>query len=380
MWKFWCDPVDEKGTCRDQSKAGHLRIPLFHFDETTPLKEFKNKKRNVYFAHLFIKVSQHADASQSRNGCDSTRQCIALHHFPSQYLRRDGPTGLTCEVVSQAEAIALGLTKTDLFVAQVEDGRQGSKKHLHEYNGMYILPPCRKWNDIVAEFLERGGTSPTLKERIKRTLPPERATTRLANDMTKNPEMFAIEYEKLQDEMIMLRQNLKDAKKDKDEREMQHMRSTAELEQAKAMVRDLLLMADNGITRRNLSSDAWHKDNNTASHHLFGGHFFSWDNFKVFWTEGAFPEMKVEGGSGPITEFEKLMMTNMRAYRAYEYETIAYMFGVDRRRVGEFIREYTSRLGEIGLHLSLLDLTLTHDYLSLEDATELGVAHSQSLP
>jgi hypothetical protein len=134
-----------------------------------------------------------------------------------------------------------------------------------------------------------------------------------------------------------------------------------------------------GLTRSNLISESWHQRNPNAAKHLFGGVFHQWSEFKAFMTRGAFPNMIVDGGSGNITEFEKLMMACMRANRAYEYETIGYIFGVDRRRVGEYIAKYTPLLGKLGLYLSILDLQLDHDYITKEDAYSYNIPHSSSV-
>ena len=78
-----------------------------------------------------------------------------------------------------------------------------------------------------------------------------------------------------------------------------------------------------------------------------------------------------------ISEFEKVMMSMIRANRAYEFKSIGLIFGLDPRRVGEYVQEYLPRLNEFGLDLSILDLDLTHDYLSLEDAVAQGAPHSK---
>lgn len=107
--------------------------------------------------------------------------------------------------------------------------------------------------------------------------------------------------------------------------------------------------------------------------------FSSWKEFCVFWTEAAFPDIEVDGGNNSITEFEKLMMTLMRANRGFEYATIGLIFGIDRRRVGEYVQQYEKRVGQVGLDLSILDLDLAHDYVSMEDAQKLGLPHSNLL-
>lgn len=106
--------------------------------------------------------------------------------------------------------------------------------------------------------------------------------------------------------------------------------------------------------------------------------FDSFDYYKDLMTEAFFPEIKVSGGgTGAITEFEKVMMTSMRFHRAYEYDTIALIFGVDRRRVGDCVRLYDWKFGEIGLYTSILDLQIDHDYVSIEEARRLGMPHSK---
>jgi hypothetical protein len=74
------------------------------------------------------------------------------------------------------------------------------------------------------------------------------------------------------------------------------------------------------------------------------------------------------GGPGPITEFEKLMMTLLRANSGFEYETIGCIYGIDRRRVGEHVMEFEERLAKVGKWLSTLEMDFNHDYISLETA------------
>jgi hypothetical protein len=105
-------------------------------------------------------------------------------------------------------------------------------------------------------------------------------------------------------------------------------------------------------------SDNWHILNPGAASHLFGGCYDNWDDFKDMITYVFFNgEIKVTGGVGPITEFEKVMMVCIRAHQAYEYDTIGLIFGCNRRpRIGEHVHEYDNRLGEIGLMLGILDV------------------------
>lgn len=87
-------------------------------------------------------------------------------------------------------------------------------------------------------------------------------------------------------------------------------------------------------------------------------------------------EARISGGAGEITDFEMVMMTSMRLHRAYEYDTIALIYGVDRRRIGDFVRRYDYKFGEIGLFTSILDLQVDHDYVSIDEARRLDVPHS----
>ena len=84
----------------------------------------------------------------------------------------------------------------------------------------------------------------------------------------------------------------------------------------------------------------------------------------------------MDGGDGDITEFEKLMMTVIRANRGFEYATIGLIFDTDQRRVGEYVQQYEKQVGDLGLGISILDMDLNHDYVTEDTAHRLGLPHS----
>ena len=133
-----------------------------------------------------------------------------------------------------------------------------------------------------------------------------------------------------------------------------------ELDTTKEHVETLTALTKDGFCQKNLVSDEWHAKHAYAAHHLLHS-VFSWDEYKVFWTEGILPGLKVNGGEGPITEFETIMMARIRAYRGYDLQTPGYIYGICRQRVGEYVDEKMPLLGRTGLFLSILDLDTAHD-------------------
>ena len=388
IWKFWCQPADSSTTePRDRKRTGYLRLPLFCFDPGNNLeKHYKNKKRCVFFQHLFPRgaVPSASERAESRSGSKNTWEYVALHHFPPDYLNEDG-SGLSCEILDSGDAESLALSNSD--IVDVEG---------HEWFGKYLLAPCYDFTNLQRDFELAGGclscsqkensganvVASSVKTSRKVVLKPrndpkQRTTTAIANDMRKRPDYWAIEYQKLDDMLVNANLIIKDLKKEQVDLLAKMETLRAAIAESQRIENELRQQNQDGITRRNLISDAWHRRNGEAAKHFFGGPFKTWSQFKCAVTEGIFPDMEVDGGTGPVTEFEKVMMACMRANRAYEFETIGLMFGVDRRRVGTWVNEYAPKLAKFGLNMSILDLKLDHDYMSKEDAAECNVPHSK---
>jgi hypothetical protein len=326
IWKFFCEPPDENTTePRDRKRAGHVRLPLFYFESEDKLdKPYKNFKRLVYFHHIFPRGSKPSasERAESRSGSKNTWEYLAFHHFDPTYLKEDG-SGLACETVDVSAIESLKLSDFDKI-----------KIEGHELFGKYVLAPTYDFTNIQRDYELAGGTLSTQNENVNpnsvsstakgsrkvvtkpRSDPKQRATTALANEMREHPDHWAQEYQKLEDMLVTANLIIKKLKKEEVELLAKMETLKASIEESRRIENELRRQNEAGITRTNLISDGWHRRNPEAAKHFFGGPFTTWDQFKCAVTKGWFPKMEVDGGTGPFTEFEKVMMTCMRANRA----------------------------------------------------------------
>jgi hypothetical protein len=311
---------------------------------------------------------------------------VAYHHFAPSTLKADGSGPI--ETVEISKALNHGLPHTEVERIRIE----GPKS-----SGGFIVPPCYSWPDVVRNFHRAGGCSTlvsveestdhdtTPMARLMgeaRTEPQARHIKAIENKIKGNPVGFALEYQKLEDALQRAKLALKKCSKDNNDLRSNFLTTALDLQMALKMQQQLDCLGRIGLPRSNLISDRWHKINKFATAHLFGGVYQDWDCFKEMTTMAYFLGMVVAGGGGidnKITEFEKMMMAMMRAYRGYKYETIGLIFGEDRRRIGEYVTEYDDQLGKLGLYLSDNDVDLTHDYVSKEKVLELNLPHFEIL-
>jgi len=84
---------------------------------------------------------------------------------------------------------------------------------------------------------------------------------------------------------------------------------------------------------------------------------------------------EVEGGSGPLTNFEKVMMVSMKVKRNFEDTTLGMIFGYTKQYVGQVIDEWAPHFGFVGKALTDFDMNLAHDYVSFAECQSCGILH-----
>ena len=146
-------------------------------------------------------------------------------------------------------------------------------------------------------------------------------------------------------------------------------KSALELAAAKQQAKEDLRawqVVNGGISRINLTSDAWHAANPQAASHLFG--FGSWQETKVyvrcFWPNLKLPDTSTLTDDVDILPVEKCLITKMRFQKRFQEETLARMFGRERTTINGYIQIWAPKWGKVGLDLSILDIN--EAYLTAE--------------
>jgi hypothetical protein len=89
--------------------------------------------------------------------------------------------------------------------------------------------------------------------------------------------------------------------------------------------------------------------------------------------------MKPHGAStGPLTEFEQLLITCMRMQCGYEHQTLAFIVNKSKRCIQVMFDKWLPIMGRMGRFLSILDIDMNFDFLSKQDAIKNNLPHSSS--
>ena len=138
-----------------------------------------------------------------------------------------------------------------------------------------------------------------------------------------------------------------------------------------------------GLNRFTLQCDDWHKKHPKAANHLFG--FKSWHETKVhlrcFWPDVKKPDPKTLQIETDMSMYEKLLITKMRFQRAMSEDMLALIWGRVQSSINFYVHECAPMWGEVGRHLSILDID--EEYLNAEipDAfTDLGLGKVGAMP
>ena len=75
------------------------------------------------------------------------------------------------------------------------------------------------------------------------------------------------------------------------------------------------------------------------------------------------PSVLPLSSSSSLTVCEEYLLVLMRAHRGFEMMTLALIFNIDRRRVGEVINKHMPTLKRVGEAMGLLDMDLTINLL-----------------
>ena len=305
------------------------------------------------FSHLFPKGHDITDL-MTRNDLQ-----ISAFHYPRSFLERDNVTGHARlpddYFVTNEKAIKYALKSSDM------------------YNNNYICVPCMSWKEIE-------NNSPTAKNNLK-VKKEQKTSARVENThssfIAKEHEEIKCQLETATIELQSLKKELIEAKKKNLELETNNKENLESIKLLQHKVIQQSHLIGQGLSRFTILSDSWHESNKDAAHFLFriGS---TWKETKCIITEGFFPGMKIIIPfklTSPLSDFEKVLISIMRMHCRFKEATLGYIMGKDRSTINRVLDEWIPKLGWIGRSLSILDLDLTHDYVSKEDAEKYNLPH-----
>jgi len=363
IWKSWV-------MLKDTHRCGYYLIPK-HSKFPTEHGKTKNDHRNAIYFHLFGPRNYAPDCE------NESKKYVAFHHFPIAFLCKDNKGPLEC--INSTTAIDHGLGDHDQI-------RSKDSKERH-----YFPVPSHPWACVKRNLIDTQAMlqrlspieipSPTFKVQSAalitpdaRTTPEEKKRCALLRNIQHDPEGIASHIERIEKELTQTREQLKIMKAcaTSKESEINKLSETLGLLKIETSTKKEGL---SGLSRSSLTSDLWHSQHPNAASFLFG--FVTWNDTKIFLTDGLFPNMEPRGAiTGPLTDFEQVLITCMRMRRAYEHQTLAFISDKSERRIQVVLDRWLAILGRMGRFLSILDVDMNFDFISKEYAIKNDLPHS----
>eukprot|EP00956_Cyclotella_meneghiniana_P043136 scaffold254074_cov139-Cyclotella_meneghiniana.AAC.1 len=137
-----------------------------------------------------------------------------------------------------------------------------------------------------------------------------------------------------------------------------------------------MIVKDGGLSRLTMFNDRWHKVHPNAAKQLWGYH--SWEETKHY-VGAYFPELDTSYDPSEhiqltkdgadfelpnLTAFEKCLLVRMFFHKFSHQQVISLLVNRDRTTIGDYVKEWAPRWANVGIDLSLLDITA--DYLYKE--------------
>jgi hypothetical protein len=296
-----------------------------------PLKKGENVTRiEAYRQALKIPIPPDA-APETRN------LFVAFSHFPTTYLE---------EVWDRQQSLRrIG------FTMPAQEGEQHGFSTVvpHSTGDVLIVPMVtleeaeRDLEKLEAAVREAEGKEKKAQETKKR------------REATDDDNLIAI-MDKLSNEPGLTKWL---QKKQREAKECQAELAAVKEKQVNA-VQDLefaLTAAENGLSRKNMTSEQWHADNPEAAKYYFGvAETWKETKYIVF---ALWPHMEQISGRDlgeHLTQFEQCLITRMRMHKAFELQALGNIFGRTKARMGQVVKAWAPRWGAAGLDFSILDL------------------------
>ncbi len=360
IWKSWV-------LLKDTHRCGYYLIPKFSKFPTEHGKAKNNHRDAIYF-HLFGPRNYAPDSEHE------SKKYVAFHHFPIAFLRENNEGPVDC--IHSTMAIEYGLGEHDQIRSNVSD------------KGHFFAVPSHPWLCVESDLREAQSKvqrlspmeipSPIFNFQVAslitpdaRTTPEERKRCALLRHIHHDPEGMASHIEQMEKELAQTREQLKIMKACAMSKESE----ISELTETLASLKIGTPTKKDGLSRSLLTSDLWHSEHPKAASFLFG--FATWNETKIFLTDGLFPNMEPCGAiTGPLTDFEQVLITCMRMRRKYEHQTLAFIIDKSERRIQVMLDKWLPIMGRMGRFLSILYIDMNFDFISKQDAIKNNLPHS----
>eukprot|EP00804_Cyclotella_cryptica_P028614 CCRYP_020605-RA/>CCRYP_020605-RA protein AED:0.30 eAED:0.30 QI:0/-1/0/1/-1/1/1/0/419 len=138
-----------------------------------------------------------------------------------------------------------------------------------------------------------------------------------------------------------------------------------------------MIAKDGGLSRLTMFNNHWHKMHLTAAKQLWGYH--NWEETKHY-VGAYFPELDTSYDPSEhiqqltndgadfklpnLTAFEKCLLVRMFFHKFSHQQVISLLVNRDRTTIGDYVKEWVPRWANVGIDLSLLDIS--KDYLYKE--------------
>ena len=388
----------------NEEMVHYVHIPQYPAKSNTDAGQHTIKFRNCLARHLL--GAKHSDGLPNKW---NTKEQISIQHFPPEFrgvLRNMPSKRMDQWRISIDVGRAGKLTDIDLC----EDGRH------------YFAAPTLRENDIDEEFKEaqrvhaiksgsgdvaaatiqtgnfgniasvlklktpKANTTQSLTEGFQSmaavsATPVNRPKARMSTaakehadllkEVQNDPHKFVQKYIEMQRENVKLKDLTNNLEKQKEKDKAEYEKKVQQLEEHFEC-----MVETNGLNRKSLLSDEYHKKYSWMSSFLFG---MDWEEHKSF-VEAAFHQhdvdINVTGGEKYITNFEAINICTMLTRRGYCRGTLAGMYErTSLSTISNVTTKWMPILGKVGACMSHLSLELNHSFYSEEDCKKYGLPY-----
>lgn len=280
--------------------------------------------------------------------CASLKQVTALAASLQQVI--PSPRNITIE-------------KREAVIAAAEERRHTEEAEV-EAEAERTRTPV-EWNGIVSSKCDEISNLQAEKAELLRQIELKDQRIKVMKRQSNKHQMRSIRVQSSLDEEC--------------EEEYKEIGSTATISQIKS-----LLSRAGGLSRLTLFNDDWHKNHPNAAKKLWG--YENWDETKLYvdaYFEGEVdvtddPSQSIKvSPSGTIqlpdlSPFEKCMICRMFFHSFTDQQSIALCFDRHRTRIGQIVKEWGPKWGNIGKYLGIMDITDDYLFKEMPDSHMLG--------
>lgn len=335
------------------------QISIQHFPP-----EFRGVLRNMASGKVNM---WRVDKDVGRDICTNVDLCEDERHYFAAPTLRD--TAIENELKEAQRVHAIEVGKGAIAAATIQAGSFGN------ITSMLKTPKPKSASTTQSSADGDRPIAAVSATPVNRTRPRMSPTAKehadLVKELQNDPHKFAQKFIEMQRENAKLKDLTNNLEKQKEKDKAEYDKKVQQL------CEDFECMAKtNGLNRKSLLSNEYHKKYYWMSSFLFG---MDWDEHKSF-VEAAFHQhdvdINVTGEERRITNFEAINICTMLTRRGYCRGTLAGMY---ERTSLSSISYVTSKwmpiLGKVGASMSHLSLELNHSFYSEEECKKYGLPY-----